>query len=311
MKNNRKNARSISIKIIRGASAGVNLFVMIILVAAIGYGCYALWDSYALVQSASSDQYQVYQPEATENGPGFDELQTINPEVIAWLDVYGTKINYPVTQSTDNWKYISRDCKGNYSLTGSIFMDYENNSDFSDFNTILYGHNMTPKIMFGNLKDFKEESYFKSHQYGDLYYDNRHYGLQFFAVLSTSAYNFDIYAPNVQGEASQQTYLDNLLSIATWNRDVGVSTNDRIVLLSTCSNSATNERDILVARITDKTYNNEFDVTDSRVNNIQSIDATGWQALPLSIRVLIIVILILIVAVIIYRIIRKRKKKGR
>ncbi|MCG4817374.1 class B sortase, partial [Collinsella aerofaciens] len=77
-----------------------------------------------------------------EGGLSFEQLKELNPEVFGWLTVYGTNIDYPVTQGKDNWKYVNTNALGEYSLSGAIFLDYTNRKDFQDFNSILYGHHM-------------------------------------------------------------------------------------------------------------------------------------------------------------------------
>ena len=158
--------------------------------------------------------------------------------------------SYPITQGSDNMKYVSTNAEGRYSLSGSVFLDYRNSSDFSDFNSIIYGHNMDKKTMFGEIGFFEEEKYFDSHEYGNLYFDGADHGVEFFAFIHTDAYNSNIFWPNVP-EDIRQEYLNWLLEEALHFRDIGVSTQDRLVLLATCSPSTTNGRDILVGRIAD------------------------------------------------------------
>ncbi len=110
-------------------------------------------------RGSNVEQYAIYKPQ--EDTLGFQELQSMNSDVIAWITVYDTPIDYPVVQGKDNWEYVNKNAEGEYSLTGAIFMDSENNPDFQDFNTILYGHNMVPNVMFGSIKDLKNKPFTK------------------------------------------------------------------------------------------------------------------------------------------------------
>ena len=94
------------------------------------YTCYTWWDTQQIYENASATSYSVYNP---KNQESFEELVKINPEVIGWLTVEDTNINYPLTQGKDNSKYVNTDAKGNASLSGSLFLDCRNHPDFSDF----------------------------------------------------------------------------------------------------------------------------------------------------------------------------------
>jgi len=239
-----------TIKIINGL---INCMLLTVIVLLIAFAGYALWDSKQIYQAADKANYAVYKPTAENQGKSFQELRALNPDVFAWLSVYGTNIDYPVTQGQDNMQYINTNAEGQYALSGSIFLDCSSKRDFSDFNSILYGHHMDKKMMFGEIGTFADKSVFDSHKYGNLYYDGKDHGIEFFAFVHTDAYDGAVYAPGVK-ESYQQAYLDGLLKKAMYKRDIGVTTRDRLVLLSTCSATSTNGRDLLIGRITDKTY---------------------------------------------------------
>jgi sortase B len=175
--------------------------------------------------------------------------------------VYGTNIDYPVTQGQDNMKYVNTNAEGLYSLSGSIFLDCCNNKDFSDFNNILYGHHMAKKAMFGDIGDFRNQDMFDTHRYGNLYFDGKDHGIEFFTFVHTDAYDNTVFTAAVQ-EEDRQAYLDYLVTKAIHERDIGVTTLDHIILLSTCSSSSTNGRDILIGRITDEVFDDPFIKTE-------------------------------------------------
>jgi len=243
-------------KLIRILDSILNTILLIILILAIGYGAYALWDANKVVQDASAVHYQEYKP--TESEGAFDNLTDLNPDAIGWLEIYGTNIDYPIVQGADNWEYLNKDAKGNYSLAGSIFMDAENQKDFSDFNTILYGHNVEEETMFGSIREFTDQKYFDDRPYGDLYYGNRHYGLRIFEILTLDAYNSSIYRIVDGNEADHENYLTELSKLAVQKRDIDKADEERLLLMSTCSNAGTNIRNILVAGITEETFPDTF-----------------------------------------------------
>ena len=236
----------------------VNYFIIVIILFLIAFAGYALWDSNQVYQSASKSQYALYKPSVENEGKSFKELQGINDEVIAWLTVFGTNIDYPVTQSTNNMKYVNTNAEGAYSLSGAIFLDSSNSKDFTDFNSIFFGHHMEKRTMFGEIDLFRDAEKFDSHRYGNLYFNEQDHGIEFFAFVHADAYDREIFAANVQGKEAQEQYLRYILDNATHTRDIGITINDRIVLLSTCSSSSTNGRDILIGRLTGNTYEDTF-----------------------------------------------------
>ena len=84
----------------------------------------------------------------------FDALKAINPDIVAWIYIPGLEISYPVLQGKTNDKYLHTTYKGTYAYAGAIFIDYQNMPDFSDRNTIIYGHNMNNGSMFGKLRRY-------------------------------------------------------------------------------------------------------------------------------------------------------------
>jgi len=246
-------AKAIVRKAIKITNSIEDYIVLMVVVLFIAFAVYALWDSDQLHFAADKSHYAVYKPTAENQGKSFKELQALNPDIFAWLTVYGTHIDYPVAQGENNMKYVNTNAEGQYSLSGAIFLDAHNSKDFSDFNSILYGHHMARNVMFGDIDTFADKNMFDSHKYGNLYFDGIDHGIEFFAFVHTDAYDSTIFVPNVKGE-QRQIYLDGLLSKAMYTRDIGITTEDHIVLLSTCSSSSTNGRDILIGRVTDEVY---------------------------------------------------------
>jgi sortase B len=270
---------SIGVKTVRIADSVVNNATLAILLLLLAVGLYAMWDSKQVYDVADSARYEVYKPTDAGESHTFEELQAINPEVLAWLTVYGTHIDYPVAQAADNMKYVNTDAEGRYSLSGSIFLDAGNSPDFSDFNSILYGHHMEDQVMFGEISSFLDKAYFDAREYGALYYGDRWRGLQFFAFLRADAYDGSVFRAKVEGPVEQQAYLDRLIGLADYTRDIGVTTDDRIILLSTCSPSPTNGRDILVGRITDEVHIDPFAVPGGAASVGDAESKTDWLRL--------------------------------
>ncbi len=99
----------------------------------------------------------------------FEELAEINPDVVGWIKIPGTNVNYPIVQAADNDMYLHKSFEGEETAAGSIFLDFESQSDMRGYNSILYGHNMRNGSMFKDIVRYKEEEYFKEHQYFEIY----------------------------------------------------------------------------------------------------------------------------------------------
>ena len=97
------------------------------------FGFYALWDANQVYSQASSSEYEAYRPVSTiekdelASFSGFHKLQQVNPEVLGWINVYGTNIDYPLVQAKDNEKYLNKDSKGEFAATGLFSLRLEMN----------------------------------------------------------------------------------------------------------------------------------------------------------------------------------------
>lgn len=99
----------------------------------------------------------------------WEALHELNPDIIGWIYIPDTVIDYPILKGERNDIYIRTTAEGQRKSAGSIFMESANNEDFSDKNTILYGHNMKNGTMFGGLKNFLNQEYLDSHQKVHIY----------------------------------------------------------------------------------------------------------------------------------------------
>jgi len=292
----------------------VNLVVLFILLLLLLFGGYALWDSDQIYKSAGSDVYSMYKPTA-ENSLSFEDLQAANSDVFGWLTVYGTQIDYPLVQGETNSKYLNMNVLGKYAISGSLFLDSQNSPDFTDFNSFIYGHHMEKNAMFAEIEYFADVSYFSEHRYGNLYYDGKDHGVEFFAFLAVDAYDMSVYDVGVPEERSQQ-YLDNLIQKAENIREIEITTSDRIVLLSTCTSDSTNGRHVLVGRIDEDIYQNDFEETIPKAEGIykDTLADSGFMALlgqsPVWLWFLLIVLLLILVLIVYDKARKKRARKG-
>lgn len=173
----------------------------------------------------------------------FNVLKNKNKDIVAWIYSEGTPINYPIAQAKDNDYYLRRLLDGTYNQSGTIFMDYKNNSNFEDYNTIIYGHNMKNDTMFGTLTNYKKQEYFNKHQSMYLFTENKNFKIEVFAGYITSSES-DIYNFPKSIDANEKL-IKTALEKSTFKSDVNVNSDDKIITLSTCSYDYENARYVL------------------------------------------------------------------
>lgn len=306
-RNLKRTTVSFSVRLVRQLSRIIDRIVIILLLLLCAYGIYGIWDTNQLLSSAQASNLQQYKPK--EDDLSFQELKRLNPEVIAWLTVYGTKIDYPITQADNNQKYVNTNVMGDYSLAGSLFLTSENAADFSDFNSIIYGHHMDKEAMFGGLDLFQQKQYFNQHQYGNLFYEGNDYGIEFFAFIRGDAYDWRLYDPGIQEPAARESYLAYLHEQASQTRELTMSRNDRIVLLSTCASEPTNGRHILIGKLYNMPFKDPFYKEKGGKPFLGSFSQSWWRTLQRFLKVICSLFLAVCVLGSIILFLRKTGKK--
>lgn len=194
-----------------------------------------------------SQEFQEKNDDLTSDLPlevDFEVLKKENKDIIAWLYSEGTPINYPVVQAKDNEYYLRRLLDGTYNQAGTIFVDYQNNSDFEDYNTIIYGHNMKNDTMFGTLINYEDQEYFDKHKEIYLFTENKNFRIEMFAGYKTSResdiYNFP------KTSSTNEELIKMAIDKSTFKSETKVSNEDKIITLSTCSYDFENARYVLL-----------------------------------------------------------------
>jgi len=168
-----------------------DLFLLVVCMLLFFIGLYALIDSYLVYQHANDSSILKYKPGYEGELPD----RPIVGNMAAWLTIEDTNIDYPVTQGDTNEEYLNKDPYGDYSLSGSIFLDSRNAADFSDDYSLIYGHHMEGAYMFGSLHSFLEKDFFNAHRHGELIVGQTAYTIDFFAVMDTEATQEYVFAP--------------------------------------------------------------------------------------------------------------------
>lgn len=183
----------------------------------------------------------------------FDALLEKNSSTKGWVRVAGTNIDYPFVQADNNKFYLSHTFDKSWNYRGWVFLDYRNQFDGNDQNTIIYGHGLRDNTMLGDLRTVLEEEW----QIND---DNHYvtiitpFGYRFYEVFSTYKIEPEDYyiTPNFSNSDDYQDFLDTLKSRSLYKFNVDLSVNDQILTLSSCYNSE--YRMVLHAKLIYKSY---------------------------------------------------------
>lgn len=294
---------SVAKRAVRNFEKVVDLGFIIFLLSFIVYGTYAIWETNQMYHRASSSFYTAYRP-TREETLGFEELQAINPNIFGWITVFGTTIDYPLLQADDNIRYVYTDARGRPSRAGAIFLDTRNDPLLTDFNNIIYGHDMTRDAMFGELARFQLTYFFESRQFGSIFNGEDHYGIEFFAFMEANAYDFEIYNPNMVDESLKEQLLARIEIEALQFRDIGVTAQDRLIVLSTCTPTFTDGRHLLIGRLMDDVPHDIFE-GEVTPRGVDAIAEFGWFSVTIG----IVFILLLTIAITRFFINLDKKKK--
>ncbi len=164
----------------------------------------------------------------------FATLKAMNSDAVAWITMYGTNINYPVVQGTDNDYYLHHTFTGNENAAGAIFIDASMEEGMESKNVIVYGHNMKNGSMFGTLSYYKNEQMVKNYPAFLVYTESGVYEYAIFSAFMTTA-GSDTYVYGFGSEESFMSYIDKMKQRSWYDTGVEVTAEDTIMTLSTCS----------------------------------------------------------------------------
>ena len=168
----------------------------------------------------------------------FNGLKRTNPDVVGWLKVNGTNINYPFVQSSDNDYYLTHSFNKSYNGAGWVFLDYRNNGT-NDKNTIIYAHGRSNKTMFGTLKNVLNNGWLNNtnNYVIKISTETENSLWQIFSVYRIPTTS-DYLQTNFNDETEYQNFLDMIKDRSSHNFDTNVVSTDNILTLSTCYNNS-------------------------------------------------------------------------
>lgn len=241
--------------------------IIVLIAALIGLGAIAF--QYISQQRAYDDLEQYASISDAENVSladltvDWDALRAVNPNIVAWIYIPDSPVNYPVVQGQDNQEYLHKAFDGStgwLASAGTIFLDSNNASDFSDRNSALYGHHMNDGSMFASLSDWQNNDEFNSHRDIYLLTPQGNYRLKTFAMVKTTGTDA-LVQTTFSSEESYRSYIQDKLdrSVVTQEGDVlGASDITQSMLFSTCEYSQADGRAVLFAAVVETTVANDL-----------------------------------------------------
>lgn len=180
----------------------------------------------------------------------FDSLHAVSEDAVAWLFDPGVTINYAVAQAEDNDYYLYRLLNGSEAKGGTLFVDCRNSSDFSDWNTVIYGHNMKNGTMFASLLDYRSPGYYEEHPVMYLYTPGHRYRLELVAGYTTNVNDLIYSIPATKEERDE--ILEHAYKVSSFISDITVTDEDKLVTLSTCSYEYDDARYVVIGRLVEE-----------------------------------------------------------
>lgn len=188
----------------------------------------------------------------------WDALYAMNDDLLGFLYIPDTIIQYPIVQGSDNEYYLTHTFSGETNKCGCIFMDTGNQADFTSDNTLLHGHNMKTGKMFGSLRKYEDKSYWEEHPYIWILTEDTAMKYHIFSSGRTDAGSY-VYTLKFGSEQSFETYIQKRTKIDPYyDTGVEVTTQDRLLTLSTCTSDTEEGRRVVQAKLVEiKEINNE------------------------------------------------------
>ena len=198
-------------------------------------GAYLLYDTLYVYSGASFRGSMIYKPESAGDAAS---LKALSEDVVAWINISDTGVDFPVMQGDSNSEYLNRDPYGEYAVSGSIFLDVRNRETFSDPYNILYGHHMEGGLMFGALDAFADEAFFDAHREGTLVTTGqKKYRLEVFAYGEGNAFDAALF--DLDRKVSVADRLEELRKLAIYYCEPA---SRHVIALTTCKHAVGEER---------------------------------------------------------------------
>lgn len=175
----------------------------------------------------------------------FEALAEVNPDVVGWIKIPDTNVDYPIVQTDNNDTYLHTSFEGEESVAGAVYLDFESDKDMMGFNNILYGHNMKNGSMFKDIVKYKEQSYFDEHKYFEIYTPERTIHLKAISCYYAKAEPI-VRKTRFKTRESYEAFIKEMIKPCAWY-EMPEFPIDSLYTLVTCSYEVNDARTILYA----------------------------------------------------------------
>ena len=228
-----------------------NKAITIICLAVIVFSSWKIIDYFLTYKKVEENEKELQEKLVTTT---LTKLQSQYDEMIGWIQIEQTKVDYPIMQADNNEFYLTHNYEGKKLRAGSIFLDYRNDPSLKDRHSILYGHDLRNGSMFGQLHQYGEQSFADANRLFTIDTGNERLQLEVFAAYETTT---DFYYIETQlTNESYQQFIETIKkrSVITYEGNINVS--DQIITLSTCvSDNGSNERFVVHAKVVERKGN--------------------------------------------------------
>lgn len=209
----------------------------------------------SIYEEISVEDTKVIDNEVTENMEKVRKLKSINTDVIGWIKINDTMIDYPLLQTTDNEYYLKHNYKKEESKYGSIYLKDICNIQDNSSNLIIYGHNMKDNQMFNNLLNYKDKNFYNNHKIITVATETAESKYEIVSVFKSrvfyqdekNVFRFYNYT-NFEDEKQYNEFMNNCKKIGLYDTGVSAKYGEQLITLITCEYSQENGRMVVVAK---------------------------------------------------------------
>jgi len=180
----------------------------------------------------------------------FPAWQSLNADVRAWIHNEAIVVDHPILKSPDNEYYLTRDLDLSYKAMGSIFFDFRNKNDFSDPNTIIYGHNFDNGLMFSNLVWYKNQQFFEQNPFYYLYTPEQVFRVDIAAGIVVNETDTTYLVVDFNSDAEFRSLIQTIEENSVIETEIELTPQDRLVTLYTCTNDWQGQRFVVIGKLT-------------------------------------------------------------
>ena len=211
------------------------------------------------ITEGTEEETQESEEVISEDAPDFDvpqknldwaAIREINPDIYAWICIPGTEVDYPILQHpTDDSYYLNYNMNGTRGYPGCIYTEKINSKDFTDFDTVVYGHNMRDDSMFATLHYFEDSAFFANCPYIYVYTGDKVLVYEIWSAYESDNFHI-LYSNDFTTQSGRQIYLDkiyNKADSANMRNDIQATDQSHILTLSTCIKGKSQNRFLVQA----------------------------------------------------------------